>query len=92
MFSKNVPDICNISCCMLFQFQIKALSSLARLQLLNVLLTLSLSRRESFYPLPSGEGGQRPDEGLLRLNPRRLDFILDLELVLFKSELLQILV
>jgi len=44
----------------LFQFQIKALSSLARLRLLNVL-------------------GVR----LRRLNPRRLDIILDL-----KSELL----
>ena len=40
-----------------FQFQIKALSSLARLRLLNVL------------PVR-----------LRRLNPRRLDFILDLEL------------
>src|SRR5450631_3780156 len=69
----------------LFRFQIKALSSLARLRLLNVPLTLSLSQRERvhFYPLPLGEGGQRPGEGLRRLNPHRLDIILDL-----KSELL----
>ena len=43
---------------MLFQFQIKALSSLARLQLLNVRVVR-----------------------LRRLNPHRLDFILDLKLV-----------
>jgi hypothetical protein len=43
----------------LYQFQIKALSSLARLQLLNVRVVR-----------------------LRRLNPRRLDFILDLELEL----------
>jgi hypothetical protein len=47
----------------LFQSQIKALSSLARLRLLNVLVAR-----------------------LRRLNPHRLDFILDLELELHMAE------
>ena len=38
-------------------------------------------RRNTVYPLPSGEGGQRPGEGPRSLNPRRLEIILDLELV-----------
>jgi len=36
-------------------------------------------REDTVYPLPQGEGGQRPGEGLRRRTPRRLASILELE-------------
>ena len=68
------------------------LSALARLRLLNVPPSLSLSQRERVYCLPSpsgpkgpkGEGGQRPGEGLRRLDPRRLDLKLELHCLLIE--------